>query len=183
MENLNPNSRCPGRGLNPRPPEYASIVLSNWPRRSMTNNFLLIEILIRVLQRQTVVCEQYPWHQTAIKDVDNWMVKGYRHEFKWKTCPEVHLWHSSLQLLNHFSLSRMKHAAGRVVSEPMAFEAETIQISRYFANSSRIFSSTGYTNTLWGTQTYWFYLEQGIIVSTVEGVNLSVTYLACKGVK
>jgi len=83
-----------------------------------------MENLIRVTQRQTVVCEQYPWHQTAIKDVDNWTVKGYRHDFKWKTCPEVHLWHSSLQLLNHFSLGRMKQAAGPVVSEPMAFEAE-----------------------------------------------------------
>jgi len=71
MENLSPSSRCPGRDLNPRPPEYASIVLSNRPRRSVTNNCLLMEILIRVIQRQTVVCEQYPWHQTAIKDVDN----------------------------------------------------------------------------------------------------------------
>lgn len=51
-------------------------------------------------------------------------MKGYRHDFKWKTCPEVHLWYSSLQLLNRFSLGRMKQAAGPVVSEPMAFEAE-----------------------------------------------------------
>jgi hypothetical protein len=43
----------------------------------------------------------------------------------------------------------MKQAAGPVVSEPMAFEAEIamwkavkIQISRYFSNSSRIVSST-----------------------------------------
>lgn len=117
MENLRPNSRCPGRGLNPRPPEYESIVLSNRPWRSITNKCLPMEILIRVIQRQTVVCEQYPWHQTAIKDVDNWMVKGYCHDFKWKTCPEVRLWHSSLQLLNLFSLGRMKHAAESVVSE------------------------------------------------------------------
>jgi len=52
------------------------------------------------------------------------MVKGYCHDFKWKTYPEVHLWHSSLQLPNHFSLGRMKRAAEPVVSEQMVFEAE-----------------------------------------------------------
>jgi len=37
------------------------------------------------------------------------------------------LWHSSLQLPNHYSLGRMEHAAEPVVSEPMAIAIEKLK--------------------------------------------------------
>jgi hypothetical protein len=92
MENLSPNNWFPCRGLNPRPSEYAEMVLSSRLRHSMTDNCLLTEIFIRVMTAKSFACEQYPWLQSTIKDVDNWMVKGYCHDFSWKTCHVVRSW-------------------------------------------------------------------------------------------
>jgi hypothetical protein len=72
------------------------------------------------------------------------MVKGYRHDLKWKTCPEVHLWHSRLRLLNHFTFDKMKHAAEPAVPEPTAFEAEmAFENLRRYKSAGILHISTG----------------------------------------